>query len=79
MKTRNKLTGEQFDALVDSGESLKGHVNWEKAIKVVNVSMPVWMIQSLDKEAKRLGIDRQAVIKTWLAEKIDQKAAIKVG
>lgn len=42
--------------------------------KRVNVDFPVWMIQSLDREAKHLGIPRQSLIKVWIAERIEQKA-----
>ena len=38
--------------------------------KRVNIDFPIWMVQSLDKEAKRVGVSRQAVIKMWLAEKL---------
>ena len=38
--------------------------------KRVNIDFPAWMVQSLDKEAKHVGVSRQAVIKTWLAEKL---------
>ena len=36
----------------------------------VNVDFPVWMIESLDKEAKRLGVTRQSIIKIWIAERL---------
>ena len=42
----------------------------------VNVDFPLWMIQSLDKEAKRLGVPRQSIIKVWLAERLDQTAGL---
>jgi len=38
--------------------------------KRVNIDFPVWMVQSWDKEAKHVGVSRQAVIKMWLAEKL---------
>lgn len=38
--------------------------------KKVNIDFPAWMVQSLDKEAKHIGVSRQAVIKMWLAEKL---------
>lgn len=41
-------------------------------LKRVNIDIPVWMINSLDKEAKHIGISRQAVIKMWLADKLRQ-------
>ena len=77
LKSKKKLSGDEFAALVSSGESLAGHVDWDKAVKIVNVSRPVWMVKGLDKEAQRLNIDRQAVIKTWLAKRLDQKDSRK--
>lgn len=44
--------------------------------KRVNVDFPIWMIQSLDKEAKRLGVPRQSIIKVWLAERIHKSTAL---
>ena len=40
--------------------------------KRVNVDFPVWIIESLDKEAKRIGVTRQAIIKVWLAERLEK-------
>jgi hypothetical protein len=40
--------------------------------KRVNIDFPCWMVQSLDKEAKHVGVSRQAVIKMWLAEKLQE-------
>ena len=37
----------------------------------VNVDFPEWMITSLDKEAARLGVTRQSIIKFWLAERLE--------
>ena len=38
----------------------------------VNVDFPVWMVQSLDREAGRLGVTRQSIIKVWIAERLEQ-------
>jgi hypothetical protein len=76
-KSKTKMSAEEFDKLADSGESLDGHIDWSKAVKIINVSLPIWMIKGLDAEANRLNIDRQAVIKTWLAEKLDGKVFAK--
>lgn len=38
--------------------------------KRVNVDFPAWMIQSLDREARKIGVTRQSIIKMWLAEKL---------
>lgn len=40
--------------------------------KRINVDFPLWMIRLLDKEAKRLGVLRQAIIKLWVAERLQE-------
>lgn len=46
-----------------------------QAQKRVNVDFPVWIIDSLDKEARRVGVTRQSIIKIWLAERLEEQAA----
>ena len=41
----------------------------------VNVDFPEWMIASLDKEAARLGVTRQSIIKVWVAERLEKRKA----
>ena len=41
--------------------------------KRVNVDFPVWIIDSLDKEANRIGVTRQSIIKLWLAERLEEQ------
>jgi len=43
--------------------------------KRVNVDFPTWMVTSLDKEAKHLGVTRQSIIKVWLAERLEKIAS----
>lgn len=43
-----------------------------REVRRVNVDFPVWMVESLDAEAVRLGVTRQSVIKTWIAERLDK-------
>ncbi|HEY8035796.1 MAG TPA: hypothetical protein VIF37_09430 [Methylobacter sp.] len=45
--------------------------------KRVNIDFPAWMIESLDKEADRIGVTRQCIIKVWLAERLEELAANK--
>jgi hypothetical protein len=45
------------------------------AQKKVTVDFPVWMIESLDRTARRLGVTRQSVIKMWLAERLEREEA----
>jgi len=72
------MKAEQFDAKFDAGEDITEHLDLSKArrtqqdLKRVNVDFPRWMIDALDKEARRLGVPRQSIIKTWLAERLDE-------
>ncbi len=45
--------------------------------KRVNVDFPTWVIDSLDSEASRVGATRQSIIKLWLVERLEEKAANK--
>ena len=45
--------------------------------KRVNVDFPTWMIESLDREAGKIGVTRQSIIKVWLAERLEEVAATK--
>lgn len=69
-----------FDEKFDKGESILRHLDLSKASRPgsqhrrVNVDCPVWMIESLDKEAKRLGVTRQSIIKVWIAERLQKLA-----
>ena len=71
---------EEFDKKFDKGENVSEHLDYSKAKrpgreqKRVNVDFPVWMIESLDREAQRLGVARQSVIKVWIAERLEVKA-----
>ena len=73
---------EDFDKKFDDGEDVSKYLDFTRALrpgreqKRVNVDFPTWMIQSLDREAKHLGIPRQSLIKVWIAERLEQKAHI---
>jgi hypothetical protein len=43
-----------------------------KEQKRVNVDFPLWMVESLDREAARLGVTRQSIIKVWIAERLEK-------
>ncbi len=72
------MKAEDFDKKFDQGKSVVEHLDLSKSRrpqqeqKRVNVDFPLWMIHSLDKEAKRLGVPRQSIIKVWLAERLQQ-------
>jgi len=73
------MKAKEFDATFERGGSVVRHLDLARAARPgneqrrVNVDFPVWMIDSLDKEAKRLGVTRQSIIKVWIAERL-QKA-----
>ncbi len=66
-----------FDKKFDYGEDVTEFLDLANArrpgleIKRVNIDFPKWMVESLDKEAQRLGITRQALIKVWVADKLE--------
>ena len=66
----------QFDEDIDITQSL----DLSKAKRVlqeqkrVNVDFPTWMIESLDREAGKLGVTRQSIIKVWLAERLQHRS-----
>ncbi len=72
------MKAEEFDKKFDAGEDILEELDLSKVRrpeqeqKRVNVDFPVWMIHSLDKEAKRMGVARQSVIKMWLAERLER-------
>jgi hypothetical protein len=69
-----KTTVSEFDEKFNKGESVIDDLHLSKARrpgeeqKRVNVDFPVWMIAALDREAKRVGVTRQSIIKMWLEE-----------
>lgn len=65
---------QQFDESVDitAALDLSKATRTMQAQKRVNVDFPTWMIESLDREALRLGVTRQSIIKVWLAERLEK-------
>ena len=75
------MRAKEFDRKFDNGEDVTRYLDLSKVTRPgqtprrVNVDFPEWMIHSMDKEARRLGVTRQSVIKFWIAERIRAKAA----
>jgi hypothetical protein len=67
-----------FDKKFDESKDILEHLDMSKAKrpnqeqKRVNVDFPLWMIDLLDKEAKRLGVPRQSIIKIWVADRLEK-------
>lgn len=67
------MKAEDFDERFDRGEDITSELNLQEARRpgveqhTVNVDFPAWMLEALDREAKRLGVPRESIIELWLA------------
>jgi hypothetical protein len=74
-----EISAEEFDRRFDEGEDMTPYLDFSKARhinlepKVVNVSFPAWMVNALDREAARMGITRQSLIKVVIHDHIQEK------
>jgi len=81
----NFMNSSEFDRRFEEGESLVEALDLEAArrprleARRVNVDFPLWMVDQLDREASRLGVTRQSIIKLWLAERLESRSAASVG
>ena len=72
------MKAKKFDRDFDAGKDVAGALDLSKARrpgqeqKRVNVDFPTWMVEELDREATRLGVTRQSIIKMWLAERLER-------
>ncbi len=72
------MKAREFDKRFDAGEDISKYLDVTKARrpeqqqKRVNVDFPLWMVRLLDKEARRLGVPRQSIIKVWISERLEQ-------
>ncbi len=70
------MKAREFDERFDRGEDMMEHVDISQArrpgleTRRVNVDFPAWVVEALDREARRLGVTRQSVIKVWIAERL---------
>ena len=75
------MKASEFDRKFDNGEDITGDLDLTKIRRPglesrrVNVDFPVWMIEELDREARRVGVTRQSIIKMWLAERLGRQAS----
>lgn len=75
------MKAKEFEGKFDAGEDVSNDLDLSRARrprqaqKRVNVDFPDWMLEQLDKEARRLGVTRQSIIKIWLSERLEQAAS----
>ena len=77
------MKAKTFERKFDEGKDITDALDLTKARrplqeqKRVNVDFPTWMVERLDREAKRVGVTRQSIIKVWLAERLEHTAPNK--
>lgn len=75
------MKAKDLDKRFDTGKDMSKYLDLSRARRVnettmrVNVDFPAWMIHSLDKEAGRLGVTRQSIIKVWISERLEHRHA----
>lgn len=69
--SKKKITSEELDRKFDANEDVSEHFKIDMGTKTVNVDLPLWAIQALDREANRRGVARQALMKMWLVDRLD--------
>ncbi len=75
------MKAKKFEQQFDEGVDITATLDLSKAKRVlqeqkrVNVDFPTWMIDSLDREAGKLGVTRQSIIKVWLAERLEMSVS----
>ena len=74
---KKKISFEEFDKKFDSGEDMGSYLSRKKTIinkqtQRINIDFPISFLRNIDKEAHRIGVARTALIKIWLAERLEQ-------
>lgn len=70
------MKASEFDKKFEDGENILAELDVSRSrrpgeeTRRINVDFPAWMVTSMDREARRLGITRQSIIKMWLAERL---------
>ena len=79
------MNSSEFDRRFEEGESVLEALDLEAArrprleARRVNVDFPLWMVEQLDREASRLGVTRQSIIKLWLAERLESRSTASIS
>lgn len=78
------MKAKDFDTKFDEGAEdiidaldVKSARRVNQEAKRINVDFPAWVVESLDREAARIGVTRQSIIKVWLVERLRTEAANK--
>lgn len=75
-----KLTAEELERRFDEGEDMARYIVAGTSRRIhdepqrVNIDFPRWVVERLDRESTRLGVSRQALVKIWIAERLEKVA-----
>ena len=75
----SEMNIEDFDQRFDAGDDITAALDPQRAerpglaARRVNVDFPSWMVEALDREARRLGVTRQSLIKLWIADRLEPR------
>ncbi len=81
MSKQNQTTAQNLEQRFDAGADVADYFALEKAVRRnhtkdrINLDLPRWMIQRIDRLAGRNGLARQSQIKAWIADRLKQEAA----
>jgi hypothetical protein len=70
------MKAHEFDEAFDAGADVSDAIDWAASrrpnveTRRVNVDFPAWVVEGLDRQAQRLGVTRQSLIKLWIAERL---------
>ena len=78
-KSTGATTSENLEQQFDEGKEVLDYFDVGNAIRRLSLDIPNWAIEKLDKEATRRGITRQALLKTWIVDKLDALDEKKAG
>ena len=76
MNMQTKTTSANLEARFDAGENVLDYFDAKKSVRCnhrkdrVNLDLPRWMIEKIDRLAGRNGIPRQSQIKAWLSDRL---------
>ncbi|MBU1616050.1 BrnA antitoxin family protein [bacterium] len=70
------MTSEEFDRRFDDGEDMGDFLDTKKAkvskqTQRINIDFPAFFLERIDKEARKIGVARTALIKTWIVERLE--------
>ena len=80
-----KTKAREFDRAFDRGENVSRYLDAANARRPgleqrrVNVDFPAWIIDALDREAARLGVTRQSLVKIWIADRLARNTTAGAG